>query len=390
VVAKVKDEKREYPNITEVHLNITHRCNLACKYCYVRQECLDMPIEVALKSIDFLAQSAKEAKRTPFVCFFGGEPLLRWNDIIIPTVQYAKEKYKNSNFGFSITTNGTLLTMDKIKFLKENRIKLLISVDGCAPTQNYNRPFHDGRGSLMYIEPYMRAALREKLTHTFRATIIPETCQYMYENYLYAIRLKYPIFFALVDSFSTWDDEHEKLLRREFEKIADHYIAYYKKHKKAPIELSMLRRHLKKAQKDIATGNTKRARIVPRMKCGLGQTKSAAISPNGDIYGCQELTSNEGAESVFYIGNIYTGTIDERRDRLAKIYEDNPVSGDMDCNKCSARTACNGGCVANNYLQCGIVSQSAHGYCMYQRILYETAIKIAKELKLGERKNDAN
>ena len=76
-----------YPPITSVHLNLTHRCNLACRYCYVAQEPMDMPWEVARDSIDFLAKNATLSKRRPEICFFGGEPLLRWDDIIIPAVE---------------------------------------------------------------------------------------------------------------------------------------------------------------------------------------------------------------------------------------------------------------------------------------------------------------
>ena len=72
---------------------------------------------------------------------------------------------------------------------------------------------------------------------------------------------------------------------------------------------------------------TKRVPTSGRSKCGLGQSAGAAISPTGDIYGCQEMTSNEGEESIFYIGNIYDGTKDELRDRLGREYDNNPITG---------------------------------------------------------------
>ena len=33
-------------------------------------------------------------------------------------------------------------------------------------------------------------------------------------------------------------------------------------------------------------------------------SRFASIHPNGDIYACQELTSNDGQNSIFWIGNI--------------------------------------------------------------------------------------
>lgn len=58
-----------YPPITGVHLNLTHRCNLACRYCYVSQEALDMPFQVAKDSADFLARNSIISGVNPSICF---------------------------------------------------------------------------------------------------------------------------------------------------------------------------------------------------------------------------------------------------------------------------------------------------------------------------------
>ena len=117
-----------------------------------------------------------------------------------------------------------------------------------------------------------------------------------------------------------------------------------------------------------------------RSKCGLGQSAGAAISPTGDIYGCQEMTSNEGKESIFYIGNIYDGTKDELRDRLGREYDNKPITGDMDCNECEARTACMVAVwLTIIWTQAALVA--APTGLLYQRLLYRTAKRIVDELK---------
>mgnify|MGYP001158980580 FL=1 len=374
-----------YPPITSVHLNLTHRCNLACRYCYVAQEPMDMPWEVARDSMDFLAKNAALSKRRPEICFFGGEPLLRWDDIIVPAVEYINKAHPKAGFTYQITTNGTLLTEDKIDFIKKNNINVMVSIDGCASTQNYNRPFHNGNGSHEVVEKHIKALLAAGFTPTFRATIIPATCGNAFSDYLYAIRLGYKTMFALADSFSEWDAKSEKMLEIAYKNIAQHFIAHWKRYRKNPIRLSLLERSMKQYLQD--TENISRGRATKRVptsacsKCGLGQSAGAAISPTGDIYGCQEMTSNEGEESIFYIGNIYDGTKDELRDRLRREYDNNPITGDMDCNECEAMTVCNGGCVANNYLDTGCLSRRTHGACFYQRLLYRTAKRIVDELK---------
>lgn len=366
-----------YPLITNVHLNLTHRCNLACRYCYVHQSPLDMSWQVAKDSVDFLAKNSKVNGVKPVICFFGGEPLLMYKELIVPVVEYVEKTYPELGFYFTMTTNSVLLTDDKIEFFRQHKIGIHTSIDGCAETQNYNRPLHGGGESFPIIEPHIKKVLANGMGFTFRSTVIPATCQHSYQNYLYAISLGYKAMFAITNAYEKWDAEHEKVLEQEYYKIADHYIAYWREHKKAPIRLSMLEKFMSVHKRDIKAQQHNNSAT----HCGLGRSGVAAISPTGNIYGCQEMTSNEGEESIFYIGNIYTGVIDERRQKLSDLYDSCATNGDMDCSKCEANVMCNGGCVANNYMITGRLNDCPHGHCFFQRILSQVAKYIVKELK---------
>lgn len=63
--------------------------------------------------------------------FFGGEPLMAF-DVVKEVVEYArsKEKEYNKNFRFTITTNGLLLTDDKIDFINKEMHNVVLSIDG--------------------------------------------------------------------------------------------------------------------------------------------------------------------------------------------------------------------------------------------------------------------
>ena len=366
-------------------LTLTHRCNLACKYCFVQQEALDMPLQVALDSVDFVINNLASERDSASIAFFGGEPLLRWDDIIVPTVLYKEQKYPDKQCKFSITTNCVLLTEDKIKFMKEHNIGILTSIDGAKETQDYNRPFHDGKGSFDVVEANLK--LYKDIVGLdrpgFRSTVYPPTCQYLYKNYLYAIEFGYKLMFFISDSFSEWTPDKEEIVKAELEKISDHYINYWKNYKKAPIMLRSITNHLDAVASDVE----RRFRGLPSIrkisasKCGYGQGRSAAISPKGDIYGCQEMTSNEGKDSIFYIGNIYDGTNDERRIHLKEIFESTSPKGDMPCIDCKAKAFCDGGCIANNYMINGDFNRAPHGYCFFMRLVYDTNEKIYKALK---------
>ena len=55
-----------------------------------------MTYEMAQMAVDFLIANAKEMQITPRITFFGGEPLLLWNEIIKPLTLYIRETLKNS------------------------------------------------------------------------------------------------------------------------------------------------------------------------------------------------------------------------------------------------------------------------------------------------------
>jgi sulfatase maturation enzyme AslB (radical SAM superfamily) len=84
-----------------------------------------MDFKTADMTAKFLLSNAIPNKIIPGFTFFGGEPLLKFEEIIKPLVL----KYKDS-FGWSITTNGTLLTEEIIDFCYDNKISILLSLDG--------------------------------------------------------------------------------------------------------------------------------------------------------------------------------------------------------------------------------------------------------------------
>ena len=122
------------PKICGGFLNVTQRCNLACKYCFVVQQPKEMTYEIAKDCADFYARNAIDEKVVPNITFFGGEPMLRYDDIVKPLVEYVRSTY--GDYQLDITTNGTLLDEEKLKFFKKNDVGILLSIDGNKKTQD--------------------------------------------------------------------------------------------------------------------------------------------------------------------------------------------------------------------------------------------------------------
>ena len=176
-----------------------------------------------MDAAQFLIKNAEESGVIPNINFFGGEPMIMWDEIIVPLTNWIRNEYQKP-FSLGITTNGVLLNEDKLNYIKENNIGLLFSCDGAKETQDYNRPFHNGSSSFDIIEPLMPKILETNEFITFRMTTIPATCHHTFKNIEYAINKGFKSFFIIPNYFETWDDEHRKILENEMHKYTEYYI----------------------------------------------------------------------------------------------------------------------------------------------------------------------
>ncbi len=143
-------------NVEQVTLQVTQRCNLRCSYCIYSgkhenrtHSTLDMSFEQAKNIIDFGLKRSNESK-VFLIGFYGGEPLLNF-DLIKQCVYYVENVARDRKIQFSMTTNGTLLTLDKVEYLYEKNFDILVSLDGSKEEHNLNRVFQNGMGSFDII-----------------------------------------------------------------------------------------------------------------------------------------------------------------------------------------------------------------------------------------------
>ncbi|MGQ9623880.1 MAG: radical SAM protein, partial [Candidatus Bathycorpusculaceae bacterium] len=112
----------------EIVWNFTYLCNLRCKHCYEDAgggKRTELSTEEAKQVLDRLSKIAGIG--LPALSFSGGEPLIRRD--FFEVAAYAKKR-----IGYvSIATNGTLITKDNAKRIKDVGIDYVeISVDGAS------------------------------------------------------------------------------------------------------------------------------------------------------------------------------------------------------------------------------------------------------------------
>lgn len=135
-------------NVTNYKLILTKECNMNCVYCIQNgknRTIHDDPNKNPL-SPQKLANLFPNDK--PYhITFFGGEPLLNF-DYMIEFVE-ALNKF-NKQVEYSVVTNGSLMTLDKVKKINDLNIRVTISHDGvCYKETRSSKDILEDKGNII-------------------------------------------------------------------------------------------------------------------------------------------------------------------------------------------------------------------------------------------------
>ncbi|MBP1922919.1 pseudo-rSAM protein/SPASM domain protein [Halorubrum alkaliphilum] len=155
---QITDERQQRPVVV---WNTTKRCNLYCEHCYAAADDEGAPNELSTAEgkalIDDLAEYG-----VPVLLFSGGEPMVR--EDLPELIEYAAD----SGVRPVLSTNGTLLTRENARELKEAGLKYAgVSVDG-LPERNDRIRGQDGAfdAAVRGIEACLDVGLKTGLRYT--------------------------------------------------------------------------------------------------------------------------------------------------------------------------------------------------------------------------------
>lgn len=340
-------------------LNITHKCNLACDYCFASEITGDnaqtMTLDVIKASLDFLFSKSEGVKKLQ-ADFFGGEPLLAF-DLVKEAVQYAKclEKRFDKTIQFTLTTNGVLLNKEVVRFLYDNKINLIISLDGCREINDLHRKFKDGTGSYEKIIDNIMYAVKAmdpdsyyiRGTFTAQNMNLPETLKF-YQNMGFKNVSLEPVT-STEDRNYAIKDEHLKELKEQYVKSAkwmiNEDIRFFHFNLEMDNPLCLTRR---------ITG------------CGAG-VEYMGVDPLGDLYPCHQFIEN----SQFKMGNVFEGI---HREDLVESFDKAVIYNKEGCISCWAKFYCGGGCHYKQYSQTGSFYKTSQTDCRLFRERMESAL----------------
>ena len=129
---------------------VTHKCNLACTYCYEERQPYSLTQKDIPKVYNFIDKMIDERRANSFrVTWYGGEPLLKPSFIaglskrILKRCERGDVKYRAG-----IVTNGTLLTRKNAQMLKDSHISYAqVTLDGPKEIHDHRRMYSNGKGS---------------------------------------------------------------------------------------------------------------------------------------------------------------------------------------------------------------------------------------------------
>jgi uncharacterized protein len=344
----------------KVTLNLTHKCNLACRYCYAgRATKKDMSPETARKCVD-VAPPQKSLN----LCLFGGEPLLRFDMVReITAYAYRKAAELEKSVSISITTNGTLVSPDVLDFAADQCVQLCFSIDGPADLHDRNRFFRDGRGSFADVVSRLEPALKRLDSVQVNAVFGPDTVMDLPRCLSFFVDLGIPSVHFNPDIKATWPKDLCGKLQDVFMQLAGQYIGYYTQGHEIAINLIDSKMLL------FIKGG-----YDANDKCSMGDGEWA-VAPSGNIYPCERFVG-EDDNDLFRLGNIHTGPDLKRRCAL-RLKRGNH---NLECPTCRLSRYCMNWCGCTNYFMSGQTDMAAPMLCVMEQAAIQAAEAVFNSL----------
>ena len=300
-------------------------------------------LEIAFLNVE------KHKDRRLWVDFVGGEALISFvflqhlTDFINETALK-----RNIQVSYSITTNGSIMNFEIMKWIIENKIQIKLSIDGNQEIHDKNRRTPTGKGSYSQIieNINMFRECEQKTQHWIQAAHV------ITQNNYYAVfqsikhlynDLKFTVIDSSMDVTSRWSRDQLNLLAEEWEKVLCYYIQM--KNSERPFLWGEIIDFLE------YKNDNKNARF-----CGVGIVQ-IYVKTNGKIYGCAANLGENGC-----IGHVEKGFCTKRIEEIRKM-----TNCSTDCEKCKINKKCQSRkCIMNRLVYSGNTNMNNPNNCYFE------------------------
>ena len=352
------------PRPTFFLLDLTSKCNFCCEYClrYItgnEESITDLELENNLdKLVDYCR---KYHIRGLDIQPWGGEPMLELEKIV-----RIRERFEQEGIPLNLTmeTNGSLITPKAARILKENKVRVGISVDGHAALHNKYRHFMNGKDTFDSVKKgveNLRKAGFESIGGigvVTRSTL--ENLDEVLDCLVYDLKFtgfKLTIMHSPSDEqacdYMLNENEIEEFADRLFEKLCDYY-----------------RKGIRTAE---ASVSNRMANLIYRNDRNIcvsngcrGGRRMLSIDKHGTIFLCELMDFPEQA-----IGTVHEEkSIPEMVEEALKTKDYFTEKRIEKCDECPWRYYCRGGCTAIVQYEKNHVEGVDPISCAFNRAIY--------------------
>lgn len=348
-------------------LMVAQDCNLRCKYCFGSGGSYGkrgvMSEEVGKAAVDFIIKNSGLRKHCE-IDFFGGEPLINFKTVKAVTEYVRRREVETGKiFKLTLTTNGVALDDEKISWLNENNISLVLSLDGRKEIHDAMRPDLNGRGSYDKVVKNFQKIVESRNDENYylRGTYTNQNLDFAsdVESMLDAgfdVLSIEPV--VLKDSPLALTEKDLPKIFAEYDRLSEMYL----ERRRAGKGFFFFHFNV-----DLSNGPCVAKRLAG---CGAGH-EYFAVAENGDLYPCHQFVGRE----KYRLGDVFNG-VEETARHWTKYFRESHVLNKPKCRDCWAKYFCSGGCHANADLFNGDIRKPYEIGCAIQKKRLECAIYV--------------
>ncbi len=305
-------------------INPTLECNFKCWYCYEKHPQGHMALEVMEKCKKHIQYMVKHERITSLILdWFGGEPILYFEEIIYPIGKYAKKICEDYQIPFYhyITTNASRIDLQMIKRMKEIGVNgFQITIDGDEKRHNQIRN-ENGKSSFSAIINNINLLCSEL------------------ENILITLRINYDDQTLSVSDlekvYSMISPENRKYIMVNFQRVWQTIKPALLENERRIYFTQLSKQMGFKTPQLVSAFN-----IGKTHKCYVDRIYHAEINYDGKVYRC---TARDYSDKYMMGELLDNGEIKWNEEKVAKQYAKATFENDM-CLKCKYLPLCMGPC----------------------------------------------
>ena len=314
------------------------QCNLACRYCYyLKPNKHDDVMSDELLELFTRQYIEAQTQREVLFTWHGGEPLLRPLSFYEKALALQRRYARGHQIDNCLQTNGTLLTDEWCRFLKENHFLVGISIDGPQAMHDAYRLTRGGQPTWEKVMEGIRLLQKHEVDWNVMATVNRLNAEHPVEFYRFFkdIGCEFLQFTPVVERIGGEVTDYSVTPEHWGRFLCELYDEWVREDVGRVFVQTF----------DATLANW--AGVAPGI-CSLSAMcgHAAAMEYNGDVYSCDHFVF-----PVYLLGNIRQQTLTEllygERQQAFSRKKDHALP--RQCRECRFLFACHGECPKNRF-----------------------------------------